>query len=473
MGIFKIFRQSDEERKRLVLTDNISKTVILLSLPVMFMLLAQSFIQVFDNWFVYNFSTLNNGAAVAYSNTALNIAINGGIGLSVAGTALIGRLNGAGDMERVFKYTRQFIFLMVSASAIVSVFTMVFTPFYASLALPEIQDGVRMMMLLTPLVVPFQYYNTAYYAIKNASGKAEVQFFFTVFMLVLKLIGNALFIAVFKMGVMGIVLSNFLAQAMISVIISKDIFGKKGLNIGFKGFRPEKNILKDFLKVGIPSVITNVTMSIGFLLINLESMKFGREVLNTMSVANSITNLAYSTLNSFGTSITSMVSMNVGAMNFKRAKEIVIYVFKLVTWLSAIITVIMIILAPYTAKMFIEPDQISLLDKIVTTQRITIIGVHGFAVASIMCGVFVALGQTKIPIVIGGLRVIGFRYLFIVVATRLFHPTYLIIPLATLFSNSASLLVAFALYRRIDWSNPLAAFSFKKENYEGNKRKYS
>ncbi|MBQ6867469.1 MAG: hypothetical protein IJO16_02220, partial [Clostridia bacterium] len=120
MGFLSIFKQSDEERKNLVLHGGIGKTAVLLSMPVMFMLLAQSLTQVFDNWFVYNFSTLTNGAAVSYSNTALNIAINGGIGLSVAGTAFIGRLIGAGDMEKVHKYTKQFIFLMVAAALIVS-----------------------------------------------------------------------------------------------------------------------------------------------------------------------------------------------------------------------------------------------------------------------------------------------------------------------------------------------------------------
>lgn len=462
MGIFGIFRQSDEERKNLVLNDSIAKTVVLLSTPVMFMLLAQSFVQVFDNWFVYNFSTLDNGAAVSYSNTALNIAINGGIGLSVAGTALIGRLVGAGDRELVRKYTVQFIFLMLSAAALISVFTMGFTPVYASWALPEIRSGVTTMMMFTPLVIPFQYYNTAYYAIKNANGKSEVQFFFTVMMLILKILGNAVFIAFLNLGVMGIVLSNFTSQAIISLIISRDIFGKKGLDIHFRGFRPNGAILKDFLKVGIPSVITNVTMQVGFLLINIESMKFGRDVLNTMNIANSITNLAYSTLNSFGTSITSMVSMNIGAKNYVRAKQIVVYVFKLITYLSIAVIVLMSLLAPWTSRLFIEADEADLLDKIITTQRITILGIHGFSAASVMCGVFVAFGQTKVPILIGGLRVVGFRYLFILLATRLFDTSYIIIPLATLFSNSASLLVAFALYRRINWDNPLEGIRFRK-----------
>lgn len=461
MGLLKILRQSDEERKKLVLSDSIMKTVILLSAPVMFMLLAQSFVQVFDNYFIYNFSTKVNGAAIAYSNTALQIAINGGIGLSVAGTALIGRLNGAGNEKLVKKYTQQFLFLMVAASAIVSVFTMVAAPFYAGMALEEIQGGVRTVMLLTPLVVPFQYFNTAYYAIKNANGKSEVQFFFTVLMLVLKVITNALFVAVLQMGLVGIVLANFFSQFIITVIVGFDaFFKKKGLRIQFKGFKVDGQIMRDFLKVGIPSVITNVTMSIGFLLINLESMKFGRDVLNTMSIANSITNMAYSTLNSFGTSITSMVSMNVGAGNHARANDIVKAVFRIILYMSIIVVVLMFLASNFTARIFTQED--NLIEMVTITQRITILGVHGFAAASVMCGVFVALGQTKIPLVISGLRVVVLRYLFILIVTRLFSPTYIVIPLATLFSNAVSYAVAYALYRRIDWSNPLGTFHFKK-----------
>ena len=456
MGFLSIFKQSDEERKNLVLHGGIGKTAILLSMPVMFMLLAQSLTQVFDNWFVYNFSTLTNGAAVSYSNTALNIAINGGIGLSVAGTAFIGRLIGAGDMEKVHKYTKQFIFLMVAAAAIVSVFTMIIAPFYASLALEEIRAGVRTIMLLTPLVVPFQYFNTAYYAIKNANGKSEVQFIFTLIMLVLKVIGNAIFIAVMQLGVMGIVLSNFFAQAVISLIVSRDIFGKNKMNISFKGFRPDKGILRDFLKVGIPSVVTNVTMQVGFLLINLESMKYGSDILNTNSIANSITNVAYSSLNAFGTAITSMVSMNVGAMNYKRAKDMVVYVFKLVTVLSIIVTVVMTIIAPVMSTLFVAEDQLELLDKVTVTQRITIFGILGFCCASIVCGVFVAVGKTKLPIIINGLRIVGFRYPIIIIANALFDANYLIIPISTLISNNLVLLVSFYLYfKKIDWNDPL------------------
>ena len=275
-------------------------------------------------------------------------------------------------------------------------------------------------------------------------------------MLILKVIGNAIFIAVMQLGVMGIVLSNFFAQAVISLIVSRDIFGKSKMNISFKGFKPDKDILRDFLKVGIPSVVTNVTMQVGFLLINLESMKYGSEILNTNSIANSITNVAYSSLNAFGTAITSMVSMNVGALNYKRAKDMVVYVFKLVTVLSIIVTIVMTIIAPYMSTLFVEEDQIMLLDKVTVTQRITIFGILGFCCASIVCGVFVAVGKTKLPIIINGLRIVGFRYPIIIIANALFDANYLIIPISTLVSNNLVLLVSFYLYfKKIDWNDPL------------------
>lgn len=470
MSFSNIFKQNDDEREKLVLTDNIFKTIVLLSLPVMFMLLVQSFIQIFDNWFVYNYSTLSHGAAMAYSNTALQIAINGGIGLSVAGTALIGRLNGAGDKDAATLHIKQFIFLMLATSLIVSAITAFGATFYASMAIEEIRSGVFTIMSLSAFGIPFQYFNTAYYAIKNASGKSEIPFAYTTLLLVLKVIFNAIFVAFMDLNITGIVLSNFFSQFIISVIISKDVFwGKNGMRVSFKKFKVDMQVIKNFLKVGIPSVVTNITMSVGFLLINIESMKFGREVLNAMNIGNSVTNLAYSTLNSFGTSITSIVSMNIGAKNYKRAKDCVISVFKLATVLSLIVTIIIIIISPFTARMFTDVPII--LDMVDKTQIITILGVHGFATASIMCGVFVALGQTKIPLLIGALRVIVLRYLFILVISRLFTTNYLVIPFATLFSNAGSLVVAWVLYSKIDWSNPLAEFSFKKskkikENYE-------
>ncbi|MBR4879195.1 MAG: hypothetical protein IKU13_05135, partial [Clostridia bacterium] len=105
---------------------------------------------------------------------------------------------------------------------------------------------------------------------------------------------------------------------------------------------------------------------------------------------------------------------------------------------------------------FVEEDQIMLLDKVTVTQRITIFGILGFCCASIVCGVFVAVGKTKLPIIINGLRIVGFRYPIIIIANALFDANYLIIPISTLVSNNLVLLVSFYLYfKKIDWNDPL------------------
>ena len=114
------------------------------------------------------------------------------------------------------------------------------------------------------------------------------------------------------------------------------------------------------------------------------------------------------------------------------------------------------LIAPFMSTLFVEEDQLMLLDKVTVTQRITIFGILGFCCASIVCGVFVAVGKTKLPIIINGLRIVGFRYPIIIIANALFDANYLIIPISTLISNNLVLLVSFYLYfKKIDWNDPL------------------
>ena len=74
------------------------------------------------------------------------------------------------------------------------------------------------------------------------------------------------------------------------------------------------------MTVGIPSVINNMAMSVGFWLINLEAMKFGTTLLNSINLGNNISSLMYNLTSCFGTTVTTAVSLNLGAGQNKRAK---------------------------------------------------------------------------------------------------------------------------------------------------------
>lgn len=294
MNLLKFLRQSGEERTERVLTGKIYSTMLFLAVPSFLMLISQALATTFDNWFIYNFSTLTSGGVISYSVQAFNVIYNAGIGLSVAGTAILSRFNGQGDWRGSRHYTEQFLALMMLLSGALAVLTAVLAGFYASLALPELQSGIRLAMRLYAVSIPFAYFNNAYYAMKNAMGKSEIPFVFTFLMVGTKVLCNAIFVAVLDLGVLGIGLATICSHVVVSLFLVVDVFfRKKGMRLHFKGFRFDPSAIRTLLVVGIPSVINNMAMSVGFWLINLESMKFGNEILNSINIGNNISSLMY------------------------------------------------------------------------------------------------------------------------------------------------------------------------------------
>lgn len=451
MGLLGFLKQSGEERTQRVLNGNIYSTMLFLALPAFLMLVSQALATTFDNWFIYNYSDLTSGGVVSYSVQAFNIIYQGGIGLSVAGTAIISRFNGQNDWEGSRHYTKQFMVLLGSVSLGLGVLTVALSGFYATLALPELQSGISMAMKMYAVSIPFAYFNNGYYAIKNAMGKSEIPFVFTFLMVAIKVIANAIFVAGMGLGVFGIVLATICSHAFVSVIIFFDMFiRKKGMRLSFRGFRFESTAIHTLLAVGIPSVINNVAMGIGFWLINIEAMKYGNVVLNSINIGNNISNMMYNLSSCFGSCVTTAVSLNLGAHQNKRARDSAKAAIQM-SVLGGIIGIVFVYLlgGPIVRMFSPNPDIVSMA---ITAQNITILGAPTFGVCSVMCGVFIGFGRTKLTIIVNLARVWLFRYVFILGIGAVMATTFVVIPWATVFGNTASAVMGYFIYRTLQWN---------------------
>lgn len=450
MKLSSFLKQSGEERTKRVLSGNVYSTMLFLALPAFLMLVSQALATTFDNWFIYNYSDLTAGGVVSYTVQAFNVIYNAGIGLSVAGTAIISRFNGQSDWDGSRHYTKQFMMLLGVLSLGLGLLTFALSGFYASLALPELQSGVRMAMKMYAVSIPFAFFNNGYYAIKNAMGKSEIPFVFTFMMVGVKIICNTIFVAVMGLGVFGIVLATICSHAAVSVAIFTDMFlRKRGMKLNFKGFKFDREAIRTLLVVGIPSIINNVAMGLGFWLINLESMKFGNEVLNSINIGNNISSMMYNLSSCFGSCVTTAVSLNLGAKQNKRARASA----KASIQMSVIggfigIAIIYLLGEPITRLFTTDPK---ILNMALTSQRISVLGAPTFGVCSVMCGVFIGFARTKLTIVINLARVWLFRYVFIVGIEMFFATTFVIIPWATVFGNTISALVGYFIYRKLKW----------------------
>ena len=441
-------KQSTEQRRDLILNGPVSATILFLSVPTLMMGLIQSAIPVIDGLFLNNLVGTQAASAVTYCTPIVNMISALAQGVSVAGMAIIGQSNGNGD----FKHSRK-----ISTQIIVFTFLLGFilAPLLIALAFPisahvneEISHDVFVYLALSACVTPFSFMESIYNSIKNANGKPEDTFVRMVIMLILKIIFSALFIVVFHWGLVGSVMASLASNFLITVWMYYELFLKKtGERYVLSGFRFDWTIINTLLRIGFPAMLSNLMLNLGFFLINNEVEKYGAVVLNGQGIANNITSICFILPSSFGSAVTTMVSMNVGAKQPEKAKKACLVGCVISAITAALLIALVVPLSSKLTVLFTRDT--SVLAVANQALHIYTYSVIGFGICMVQQGAFIGLGKTRITLFISLLRVWLLRYIFILV-TEQFLSFYSVF-WGNLFSNYMAAIITTILIFRVKW----------------------
>jgi len=301
-------------------------------------------------------------------------------------------------------------------------------------------------------VLPFYFLEAVYNAIKNSSGKPEATFIRMLLILFFKIVFNFLFIVVIPLGIVGSVLATLFAHLIISVWMYYEMFLKiSDDRLELKGFKFDAEVIKELFQIGLPSILTSLLISFGFFLINNEVEKYGSIVLNGQGIANNITAVCFIIPASFGSSVTTMVSMNVGAENGGKAFKSCV-VGCIVSAVSALILIAVIVpLSPYITVLFTrDADVLSVANRALHIYTYSVVG---FGICMVQLGAFIGLGRTVTPLVVGVLRVWLLRYIFILLTERFLGVDSVF--WGNLFSNYTAAAITTVMLLRVKWVSVL------------------
>jgi putative MATE family efflux protein len=403
---------------------------------------------VMDGLFINNIVGTVAASAVTYSGPIINMMSALAQGLSVAGMAMIGQTNGRGDFERGRHISTQLVVFAFVLGCIVA-------PILVILSFPiswnvnaEISHNVFIYLALNSLVIPFSFLESIYNAIKNASGKPEATFIRMLLMLVLKVIFNTVFIALFNWGIIGSVMASLASNILICIWMYYELFVKSGEDkLELKGFKFDTQILRELIRIGIPSILSSLMLNLGFFLINNEIEKYGAIILTGQGIAGNITSVCFIIPSSFASAVTTIVSMNTGAGQSNKARSSCI-VGCIISAISAVILIgIIVPLSPYITVLFTrEKDVLEVANNALNIYTYSVVG---FGVCMVEQGAFIGLGRTKVPLVISILRIWLLRYVFILATehTLSFYSVFW----GNLFSNYMAALIISVLIIRIKW----------------------
>ncbi len=297
-----------EQIKGSMVNGNPTKALIGFTLPMVAGNLFQQFYNIMDSIIVGNVEGEKALAAVGASTAITMLFVMVAMGTGIGCSVVISQLFGAKQLEKMKTAISTALLSILGFSIFLSVVGIV------------INRGV-MRLMGTPKDVlqiyffgfAFLFLYNAFSAIFNALGDSRKPLLFLMFSSLLNIGLDLYFVAGLHMGVAGVAWATLIAQG-ISALLSFYFLMVKLRKIKTSKFaRFDGELLKNMIKVAIPTIIQQSIVSVGMLLIQSAVNRFGSSFLAGYTAATKIDNIAIVPMVAVGNAASTYVAQNMGA----------------------------------------------------------------------------------------------------------------------------------------------------------------
>jgi len=185
-------------------------------------------------------------------------------------------------------------------------------------------EASNIYFLFIAISYPFLALYTAAAAMFRSMGDSKLPMKIVIFMNILNIGGNALFVYVFKWGVAGAALSTLIGRIAVAVIMIHLLVKDKTRIINLCGLtkiKLEGSMIKRILNIGIPSGLESSMFQVGKILITRIFTVFGTAAIAANAVGGTINSLAFMTGSGFGMGLLIVTGQCIGAGDYLAVKR--------------------------------------------------------------------------------------------------------------------------------------------------------
>lgn len=263
-------------------------------------------------------TAVSNGAQVMYMVTVVLI------GLAMGTTVLTARAIGAKDPVR----TRAVVGNTVTMFAIIAVVLMVVllclrgwivgvmdTP-------AEALNGMEHYLTICFIGIPFIIAYNIIASIFRGLGDSKSPMYFVVVACVVNILLDYFFIGILELGAMGAALGTTLSQAASVLFALCYIRRHKGvLDISRSDLRPQRDVIKLILKIGLPIAMQDGFIQISFLAITVIANGRGLVDAAAVGIVEKFIGLVFIVPSAMLSTVSAISAQNIGANKMPRAKQ--------------------------------------------------------------------------------------------------------------------------------------------------------
>ena len=301
-----------------------AKLILKFSVPMLIGNLFQQMYSIVDAIVVGKFVSKDALAAVGATGSLVFLIIGLAFGLSAGISIVISQYFGAKDYENVRKSFATATYTVLGASVIMGV-----VGFCSSRALLKLlhtpasiidQSDIFMKITFAGILGITCYNGMA--AVLRALGDSFTPLVFLALASLINIGLDLLFVLVFHWNVPGVACATAIAQIISAVSCIFYALSKvKILRMPLKEFKPDKDIFKKCLRLGIPVALQNSFISISMIALQGVINNYGEIAIAANTAYARIEQLVLQPGMSVGAALSAYAGQNVGAGRFDRAKK--------------------------------------------------------------------------------------------------------------------------------------------------------
>lgn len=327
----------------------------LYALPILLGELFQQFYNMADTIVVGNWVSADAMAAVGGTSSVTKVLIGFFNGVSVGCTVVVAQCFGAKNREKLRQSVHTILSLSVGFGILLSAVGILITP--PVLRLLETPQEVFPLAVLYLRVyfagmLGLILYNTIT-GILRAVGNVRLPFLALLLSSAINIVLDLLFVIRFSWGVVGVAVATILAQVISALccLYALTQGGEESL-FQFGQSKFDLSVAKEVLVIGVPTGVQKILTALSNVVVLSYINFFGNASLAGWVVYTKVNHFIVVALQSIGTSITTFVSQNVGAGQYRRAEKGVSVGFWSALALTVLLSVLILLFHCPIAELF-------------------------------------------------------------------------------------------------------------------------
>lgn len=370
----ELTRQEHNRDKKGDMTEGpITRQLIMFALPLFVGALFQLMYNMTDSVVLGKFVGADALAAIGATGTTTFGLLNIAIGVTNAYTVVISQQFGAGNRNQVRRAVANTMWISAALSILLgAVGFFGAEPLMRLLGTPEdiLEPASMYVKIFGGFIAGQVFYNTAS-AILKALGDSKTPLYFLIVCSLLNIVLDLAFVLIWNGGVPGVAWATIISQILSGILCMIYMFHKyPELRFGVREMRIEGTLMKEMLRIGIPLGLTNGLLSVGMMVVTSVVNSFGSDIVAVYTVGGKVSQIATVTYSQLAFSFSVFAGQNFGARKYTRILEGIRRSLKMVLALSLVSSVLIFLAADYVALLFLNADEISILDSSVVMIRI-------------------------------------------------------------------------------------------------------